>query len=106
MTVVRCPPDRPLLRRCRADEREYELEPSTRLVASVREVSVIHAGDAEHPDHVERHAHGESYPAKARPNYQEASEVNGPERRLLDQVNGMERITAGIHVHEISPGAR
>jgi hypothetical protein len=106
MAVVRCPPDRPLLSGGCADEREYELEPPTRLVASVREVSVIYASDAEHTDCVECHAHGESYPAKARPDNQEASEVNSPEGPLLDEVNGMERITAGIHVLEISPGAR
>lgn len=106
MTVVRCPPDRTLLCRSCADEREYELEPSARLVASVREVPVIYAGDTEHTDCVECHAHGESYPAKACPDNQQASEVNSPERPLLDEINGMERITAGIHVLEISPGAR
>ena len=82
------------------------MEPSARLVTSVREVAVVHTGDAEHADGVEGHAYSERYPAKARPNYQEASEVDRPERRLLDQVNGMERVTAGVHVHEISPGAR
>ena len=106
MTVVRCPPDRSLLRGCRTDECKHELEPSARLVASVREVPVIHAGDTEHTDCVECHAHGESYPAKACPDNQQASEVNSPERPLLDEINGMERITAGIHVLEISPGAR
>ena len=106
MTVMGGPPDRSLLSGCSADEREYELEPSACLVASVREVPVIHAGDTKHADRVERHAHSERYPAKARPNYQEASEVNRPERGLLDEVNGMERVTAGVHVLEISPGAR
>jgi len=72
----------------------------------MREVPVIHAGDTEHADYVERHAHSERYPAEARPNYQEASEVNRPERGLLDEVHGMERVTAGIHVLKISPGAR
>jgi hypothetical protein len=33
--------------------------------------------------------------------------VNRPERGLLDQINGMKRITAGIvHVLGIFPGAR
>jgi hypothetical protein len=72
----------------------------------VREVPVIHTSDTEHSDRVERHAHRERYPAKASPNYQEASEVNCPERGLLDEVEGMERITAGIHILEMSPGAR
>jgi hypothetical protein len=73
----------------------------------VREVAVVHAGDAEHPDRVEGHTYRESYPAKACPNYQEASKMNRPEGRLLDQINGIERVAAGvIHVLEISPGAR
>jgi len=68
---------------------------------------VIHAGDAEHSDRVERHAHREGYPAKARPNYQEASKMNRPEGRLLDQITGVKGVAVGIvHVLEISPGAR
>jgi hypothetical protein len=68
---------------------------------------MIHTGDAEHTDDVERYAHREGYPAKACPDNQEASEVNRPERGLLDQINGMKRITAGIvHVLGIFPGAR
>ena len=105
VAVMGGPPDRTFLRRGRADEGKNELEPTTRLVASVREVPMVDTGNTEHADCVEGHAHREGYPAKARPDYQEASEVNRPERCLLDQVNGLERVAAGIiHVLEFFQG--
>jgi hypothetical protein len=106
MPVVRCPPDRALLGGGRADERENKLEPSTCLVASMREVSMIDTSNSEHSDSVEGETHRERYPAKACPEDQETSKMNRPKRRLLDQINGMERIAVGVHVFEMSPGPR
>ncbi len=98
VAVMRCPPDRPFLSRGRSDEGQNELEPTTRLVASVREVPVIDTRDAEHPYHIESHAYGKSGPTKAGPEYEEASEVNSPEGALLYQVSWVKWIAACAHV--------
>lgn len=103
---MRSPPDWPLLSGCRAEERQNKLKPSTRLVASVREISVVDPGDSEHANDVESHAHGESYPAKTSPDHEEAPKVDRPERELFDEIDRMKRITAGVHDLESSPWAR
>lgn len=67
VAVMGCPPDRTLLSRCGTDECEHELKPPTRLVAAMREVAVIHTGNAEHAHNVEQHAHGECDPTESSP---------------------------------------
>ena len=98
MSVMRSPPDRSLLSGCCSEERQDELKPTTSLVASVREVSVIDSRDAEHPYRVEGHAYSERGPAEPRPEHQEAAEMDSPKGRLFYQVYWVKWIAARAHV--------
>jgi len=72
MPVVGCPPDRTFLSRGGSKESEDELKPTARLVASVREISMIDPGYPKHTNYVEGHANSERYPAKPRPENKDA----------------------------------
>jgi hypothetical protein len=50
----------------------------------MREVAVIDTRDTKHSNDVEQDAHSKRCPAKADPDYTEASQVNGPEKKLLN----------------------
>lgn len=67
---------------------------------------MVNPGDSKHANNVERHAYSEGYPAKTSPYYQEAAKVNCPKRELLDEIDRMKRVAAGVHVLESSPWAR
>jgi len=58
---------------------------------------VIHAGDAKHPHDIKCHAHGERCPAETGPNNEKTSGMNSPERGLLYQVHGVERVATCAH---------
>ena len=78
--VVGGPPERALLGRGDADEREHELRDPSEPVAAVREVPVVPAGDREHPDEVERHREPHSPPGDPGDEGQQRQEVQGDER--------------------------
>jgi hypothetical protein len=73
MSVVRGPPNRAFLRRCGSEKRQHKLEPTARLIASVREVSVIDPCNGEHPHDIEDKAHGNRCPAYSDPQDPDAS---------------------------------
>ena len=96
VAVVGCPPYRTFLSRRRSKESEDELKPTARLVASVREISVIDPSYPKHTNYVEGHADSEHYPAKPRPENKDAPEVNAPESELFNKVHWVEGIAAGV----------
>lgn len=96
--MVRCPPDGALLCRGGPEETQHKLEPPARLVATVRKISMINAGDREHARYVQRPTYCQSCPAKAYPENSDAAEVNTPEEELFENIHGVKRVVLGAHV--------
>jgi hypothetical protein len=90
VTVVRSPPNRPLLRRRRAQNSQHKLKYSAGIVGAMREVSMVNARDSKHSYNVEGEAYRDSGPAPSDPDRRDTREVNRPEHSLLDDVHEAE----------------
>src|SRR5262245_50116190 len=76
--VMSRPPQRTLLRRRRAEQRQRELEDAAGLVALVREVAVVAAGDAEHAQPEGGEAERDQSPRERHEEREQAARVDAP----------------------------
>ena len=81
MTVVAGPPQRAFLHGQATGPRKDELKGPAGLEGTVRKISVITGGNAEHAQRVNGQAERKCFPTHARPKRCEAHNVNAQERR-------------------------
>jgi hypothetical protein len=98
VSMVGSPPDRALLSGGRSEKCQDKLKETTCLIRPVREIAVVDPGDCKHAEHVQRHTYRECCPTKSDNEYQQASEMDRPEGRLLDDVKRVEGVSDGAHV--------
>lgn len=87
MSMVGCPPDRPLLSRGCTKKRKDKLKCSTGLVRAMREIPVIPSGDCEHPYDIEEETDGYGRPAHPHPEGKNTGEMNYPKHTLLEYIH-------------------
>ena len=74
------PPERPFLRRSRAEECEHQLKDAARLVRAMREVAVVHARDGEHAQEVRARGDEHELPGNLIQNREHRDHVHHDER--------------------------
>ena len=94
MPVMCRPPERTLLSRCTSEKGEAKLEPATRLVASVGEITMKSAGYTELPDEEHKETQPHRIQVDSGPKRSETGQVNQDKKDARDG-----NVKAARHIH-------